>query len=140
MMRRPIRLLLPVLLLAAAGLACNRGVRQDNQQEPAPRSDDPSSELDEAADQVEALLDELETENAQADSLDDVVEEPARETESLDTVSTETPPPTLTPEPPSTESTDSLSPEAGEMLSTLEALVGELDDLNAEGDPLDNLP
>jgi outer membrane biosynthesis protein TonB len=138
-MRRPIRLLLPALLLAAAALACNRG--RDNHQEPTPSPDALSSKADEAADQVEALLDELETKNAQADPLEDVVEESVQEAETPDAAPAVTPTPApISEEPPPTESANELSPESEEMLSTLEALVGELEGLNAEGDPLDDLP
>jgi outer membrane biosynthesis protein TonB len=120
-MRRPIRLLLPILLLAAAALACNRS--RDDRQEPAPRADDSSEAPDEAADQVEALLDELEAENNQADSAEGVTVEPAQEAE-----------------PPPTDPAGTLSPESEDTLATLEALMGELDDLNTSADPLDDLP
>jgi hypothetical protein len=49
-------------------------------------------------------------------------------------------PPTPTLEPPPPDSTGELSPESEDMLATLEALMGELDDLNAGADPLGDLP
>jgi hypothetical protein len=141
MKRSFVRLLLPVLILGAAGLACSRGVQRDSREQPATPSGDSSGELDGAADQVESLLDELETENNQADSLEDVTVEAVEETPAPDAAPTATlMPPTSTLEPTPTESVESLSPESEETLSTLEALVGELEGLNAEGDPLDDLP
>jgi hypothetical protein len=86
-------------------------------------------------------LDELEAANSQADSLEDMTVEPVQEVEAPNAAPTATPmPPTLTPGPPPTDSTGELSPESEDMLATLEALMGELDDLNAGADPLDDLP
>ena len=141
MKRNFIRLLLPVLMLIAAGLACSRGVQRDGREQAATPSADSSGEPDGAADQVESLLDELEAENSQADSLEDVTVEAVEETAAPQAALTATPgqpTPTLAPSP--TGSAGDLSPESEEMLTTLEALVGELEGLNAEGDPLDNLP
>jgi hypothetical protein len=141
MKRSFVRLLLPMLLLSVAGLACSRGVQRDGREQPATPLPDSSSELDGAADQAESVLDELETENSQADSLEDVTVEAVEETAAPETAPTATSlPPTPTLEPSPTEPAESLSPESEEMLSTLEALVGELEGLNDDGDPLNNLP
>jgi hypothetical protein len=142
MKRSFVRLLLPVLMLSAAGLACSRGVQRNSREEQtATPSADSSRELDGAADQVESLLDELATENSQADSLEDVTVEPVEETAAPDAAPTATlvpPMPTLEPSP--TEPAESLSPESEQMLSTLEALVGQLEGLNDDADPLADLP
>ncbi len=141
MKRNFIRLLLPVLMLSAAGLACSRGVQRDGREQAATPSADSSGEPDGAADQVESLLDELEAENSQANSLEDVTVEAVEETAAPQAAPTATPgPPTPTLAPSPTGSAGDLSPESEEMLTTLEALVGELEGLNAEGDPLNDLP
>jgi outer membrane biosynthesis protein TonB len=140
MKRSFVRLLLPVLILGAAGLACSRGVQRDSQEPTATPSAGSSGELDGAADQVESLLDELATENSQADPLEDITVEAVEQTPAPDVAPAETPPPTPTLDLAPTEPAESLSPESEEMLSTLEALVGELEGLNADVDPLDDLP
>jgi hypothetical protein len=140
MKRSFVRLLLPVLILGAAGLACSRGVQRDSQEPTVTPSAGSSGELDGAADQVESLLDELATENSQADPLEDITVEAVEQTPASDAAPAETPPPMPTLDLAPTEPAESLSPESEQMLSTLEALVGELEGLNADADPLDDLP